>query len=222
MVMLDDLVKIHMAAPRFAIQPVKSYGYKLALSFILVHSHGPGSLEILLWSATPIRTRRARARARTGIGIYRPLSLNSCADRSRGEDRVGVAVHNSPGISLASENHGDPQRGRTHRLATSQPPLATLNLDHVAKVRSAVSSHLLETTYRAVPDLCSSVCCRLVDFRRSTARRPQRIRERNVVAPRKEIDHWFWIAFVIRHESLSERLDSAVEVTLRTAWIVSS
>jgi hypothetical protein len=26
MLMLDDLVKIHMAAPRFAIQPVKSYG----------------------------------------------------------------------------------------------------------------------------------------------------------------------------------------------------
>jgi hypothetical protein len=33
----------------------------------------------------------------------RSLRLNSCADRSRGDDCVGVAVHDPPGISLASE-----------------------------------------------------------------------------------------------------------------------
>lgn len=99
----------------------------------------------------------------------RSLCLNSCADRSRGDDCVGVAVHDPPGISLASENHGDPQGGRTYSLATCQPRLATLNLDDVAKVRSAVSRYLFETTYGTVAELGGSVCCRLVDFSRSTA-----------------------------------------------------
>lgn len=97
-----------------------------------------------------------------------------------------MAVYNSPGISLVSENHGDPQCGRSYSLATCHPPLAALKLDDVAKVRSAVSRYLLDTTYGVVADLRGCLCYRLVDFLRSTVGRAQRIRERNV---RRSADH---------------------------------
>ncbi len=42
------------------------------------------------------------------------LRLNDGADRSSGCDRVGMAVRDLPGVSLASEDHGYPQRERGH------------------------------------------------------------------------------------------------------------
>jgi MFS family permease len=93
-------------------------------------------------------------------------------------------VRDPPGLSLASEDHGDAQRDRSRVFAAGQPRLGPLKLDDVAKVRSAVSRHFLETTYVAVPKLGGSFRYRLGDFRRSSARRAERIRERDVVAPR--------------------------------------
>ena len=70
-----------------------------------------------------------------------------------------MTVHDPPGVALASEDHGDPQRDRTHVPTTGQPRLGPLNLDDVAKVRCAVSRHLLETKYGAVANLGG---CRLL------------------------------------------------------------
>jgi hypothetical protein len=105
---------------------------------------------------TTVVTSFGRVDAASWIGLRclllpltssRSLRLNSCADWSSGEDGVGVAVHDSPGISLASEDHGDPQRDGTHVRTTRQPRLGSFDLDDVAKVGSAVSRHFLETTY---------------------------------------------------------------------------
>ena len=76
----------------------------------------------------------------------RALRLDDCAGLSRGHDSVGVAVNDPPGVFLAPEDHDDPQRERTYVRAAGQPGLSTFNLDDIAKVRSAVSRHLLEAT----------------------------------------------------------------------------
>src|SRR5688500_10336199 len=132
-----------------------------------------------------------------------------------------MTVHNFPRIPLASEDHRDPQRDRTDVIGTRQPRLRTLDVNDVAKVRSAVSGHFLETTDRAVPQLGRSRGAGLVDFRGSAARRAKRIREGDVLAPREELEHWLRIAGHVCPESVSERLDSAVEVSRGRARFLS-
>lgn len=97
----------------------------------------------------------------------RSLRLDDGAGWSRCQDWVGVAVRDLPGISLAPEDHGDPQRERTDVPAAAEPRLPPLNLDDIAKVNSAVSRHLLETVYGPVANLCGCLSCGTVDFRRS-------------------------------------------------------
>jgi hypothetical protein len=92
--------------------------------------------------------------------------------------------------------------------------LGPLDLDDVAKLGSAESGYLLDTTNAALPKVGCRLCDRLVDCRRPAAGRAKRIRERDVVAPREELRRWRRVSVDERVERRAKGLDGAVSKSL--------